>query len=84
MNLHLSMVWALIFTISTILGFLSMAIGYALLLGLILPMGMLAFGFIFSGRYPKRFFDQLESETRLSSAVPNPDATVPIGSVARP
>ena len=83
MNLYLSVVWALIFTISTILGFLSIAIGYPLLLGLILPMGLLAFGFIFSGRYPKRFFDQIESETRIAGTAPRPDAAETMGSTAR-
>jgi all-trans-retinol 13,14-reductase len=85
MNLHLSVAWAFVFTISAILGALSMVIGYALLLGLVLPLAGMAFGFIFSNRYPKRFLAQFETESRLQGeATPTHEITETIPNAARP
>jgi all-trans-retinol 13,14-reductase len=79
MNVHLTLAWALVFTISTVLGALAMVVGYGLMLGVIIPIGGMAFAFIFSKRYPNRFIAQFEVEGRRSGA--NRPAGAPIEAI---
>jgi len=59
MNLEVTLVWALIFTFGAVTGILSLYIGRALLLGLILPMSAMAAGFVFNRYYPRRYLPRL-------------------------
>lgn len=68
MNLNVSVVWALIFTISALLGAITIYVGRILLIGIIIPTAGLAFGFLFSNRYPKRFANQFAAEIALAGA----------------
>lgn len=74
MNVHLSVVWSLIFTLGAVLGAIAMVVGHVGLLGGVIPsLGMLV-GLLVGSRYPKRFTAAFEAESHLHT---NGTATIP-------
>lgn len=76
MNRRMTEVWSIIFTLGMVLGEISMQYGHTLLLGMIIPMAAMGFGFVFSQRYPRRFTRRLapagRAEQRANLARTNP------------
>ncbi|HVN88635.1 MAG TPA: hypothetical protein VMT61_02340 [Candidatus Binataceae bacterium] len=63
MNLHLTIVWTLIFAIGTVLGAITIVAGHVMALGVVIPTAGMVIGFIFGSQYPKRFAAQFEAES---------------------
>jgi hypothetical protein len=61
LNHRLTQVWAIIFTGCALLGAVSIFAGHLLMLGVILPLAAMLFGFEFSKRYPRRFSNQRDA-----------------------
>jgi hypothetical protein len=74
MNVHLTVVWSLIFTLGAVLGALTMVIGHVGLLGGVIPSFGMLVGLLFGSRYPKRFTAAFEAESHLHT---NGTATMP-------
>jgi hypothetical protein len=55
LNVILTVVFGLIFTINSGLGLIALKTGYLLSLGLIVPVALLTAGMVFSAVYPKRY-----------------------------
>ncbi len=62
MNLHLTIVWTLIFAIGAVLGAITIVVGHVMALGVVIPSAGMLVGFIFGSQYPKRFVVQFEAE----------------------
>lgn len=62
MNILMTEVWAMIFTLGAILGAASFRFGHTLILGLIIPGAAMIFGYAFTISYPRRFADQLKND----------------------
>ncbi len=74
MNVHLTIMWSLIFTLGAVLGAITMMVGHVGLLGGVIPsLGMLV-GLLFGSRYPKRFTAAFEAESHIHT---NGTATIP-------
>lgn len=65
LNVILTAVWCGILTVNTIFGFVAYLTGRLLSFGLLIPLSVMIFGFVFSARYPKRF------EARFAAAASN-------------
>jgi all-trans-retinol 13,14-reductase len=61
LNVILTVVFGLIFTVNAALGLIALKTGYLLSLGLVLPISLLIAGMVFSARYPKRYAQHFAS-----------------------
>lgn len=84
MNLHLTGAWALIFTLGAVLGAITLVFGHVMMLGIVIPSAAMAFGFVFSNRYPDRFLAQFEAESRVQGVAHALEVTETIRNAARP
>ncbi len=55
LNVILTAVWCGILTVNAMFGFVAFLTGRLLSFGLLIPLTVMIFGFVFSARYPKRF-----------------------------
>jgi all-trans-retinol 13,14-reductase len=59
LNVILTVVFALMFSVNSVLGALALVTGRLLTLGILLPISLLVAAIIFSGQYPKRYFQRV-------------------------
>lgn len=71
LNVILTVAWGVILSVNALMGVLALITGRLLMLGLVLPICLMLFGFVFSARYPKRFSDRF---------TPSPEASRVAGS----
>jgi len=62
LNVILTVVFAVMFSVNTGLGALALATGHLLVVGLLIPMVLLVAAIVFSGRYPNRYFQRVAPE----------------------
>lgn len=65
MNVTMTVVWALIFTLGAAMGVVTLVAGHAFMLGVVIPTTAMVAGFIFNKLYPKRFAGRLESAAEM-------------------
>jgi all-trans-retinol 13,14-reductase len=71
MNRRMTEVWAVIFTLGTVLGEIVVRYGHRLLLGMIVPMAAMGVGLIFSQRYPRRYVARFSRAGRAAPFAPS-------------
>jgi cobalamin synthase len=60
-NVTMTIVWALIFTLGAAMGVAALIAGHAFVLGVVIPAIAMGVGFIFNNLYPKRFTSRFET-----------------------
>jgi all-trans-retinol 13,14-reductase len=69
MNVQMTIVWAMIFTVGAVLGTLSLYVGHVFALGFAVPMTGMGVGIAFSRFYPRRFAGIFAAESIATGRV---------------
>lgn len=70
LNVILSVVFGLMFTVNALLGILALMTGRLLVLGLAIPLVLLVSAIVFSSVYPKRYTARVASQWNAAQATP--------------
>jgi hypothetical protein len=68
LNLILTAVFGLMFSVNTMLGAIAVMTGHLLLLGLIIPLALLVTAIVFSSVYPKVYVQRVAPEWATAQA----------------